>query len=157
MKRLLYVFRGFRHFLVSNSRHGTHSPFVYNLAEQVIYKKQDKKDIRGRMDNYLMNEIADYFGVVYTWSQQEVGKTNALYIENAVTTVDELATLQYKFHYIVLAGIYNGKKDRQRWRKVCQDKRFVVTIDLFFFGLIFYRREQPKQNFKLRFPFWKYL
>lgn len=142
---------------MSNSRHGTHSPFVYGLADEVIYKRLGEKNIPDHVSNRLANEIADYFGVVYTLSQQDAGRANALYIDDVVTTTEELVQLQYKFQYIVLAGIYNGKNNRRRWQSVCQDERFVVTIDMFFFGLIFYRTEQPKQNFKLRFPFWKYV
>ena len=28
-----------RHYLISHSRHGTHSPFVYKLVDEVLYRK----------------------------------------------------------------------------------------------------------------------
>src|SRR5690606_3191570 len=37
-----YYFDYIYHFLVSNSRHGTHSPFVYALTEKVIYNPSYK-------------------------------------------------------------------------------------------------------------------
>lgn len=156
MKRLRYFWCLIGHFITSNSRHGTHSPFVYALAADVVYKRQNKKYENKHVANRLVNEIADYLRVSCTFSQGEVGPDNALCVENVVTTVDELAELQHQFQYIVLFGIYNGTDNINRWGKVCRDERFVVTIDFFFFGLIFYRTEQPKQHFKLRFPFWKY-
>ncbi len=40
---LRFTFDYLRHFISSNSRHGTHSPFVYQLADEVIYDFSPKK------------------------------------------------------------------------------------------------------------------
>src|SRR5690606_16115486 len=37
MYKLRFHFEYVRHFLMSHSRHGTHSPFVYRLVDEVIY------------------------------------------------------------------------------------------------------------------------
>jgi len=41
MISLSYIFRFLQHYLKANTLHGTHSPFVYDLLENVIYKKTE--------------------------------------------------------------------------------------------------------------------
>lgn len=40
MRAIRYWLNYTKHFLVSNGRHGTHSPFVYRLVDEVIYAEQ---------------------------------------------------------------------------------------------------------------------
>jgi len=128
---------------------------VYALAENVIYRPSHTKRAKEQSDNWLIHEIADYYGVVYTSSLRDTGEDKALYVQDAAMSMEDLAALQHQFQYIMLRDIYKTKNNRQRWRTICQDERFVVVIDLFFFGLLFYRTEQPKQYFRLRYPFWR--
>src|SRR5690606_15415280 len=131
VNKLLYVFYYFRHFLIAHSRHGTHSPFVYALAENVIYSSSEKRNGKNRNRDWLMSKIADYYGVVYTSSPQNACDTKALYVQDVTISVTDIAALQKQFRYIVLADIYRNKSDRRRWRAICQDERFIVTINLF--------------------------
>lgn len=155
MKRLTLILRYILHFLGSNSRHGTHSPFVYALAEQVIYKRGWNTGKATKGYKRLLSEIADHFEVTYTSMPSDHGKDKALWLTNPQISVEELVLWQHQFRYIVLEHIHRSAEDRNRWRSLQGDERFVVTIDLFFFGLVFYRTEQSKQHFKLRYPFWK--
>jgi hypothetical protein len=36
------------------------------------------------------------------------------------------------------------------WEQIKADPQVKVSIDLFFVGLVFFRKEQVKENFKLR-------
>lgn len=143
-----------RHFFGSNSRHGTHSPFVYNLAEQVIYAKRTPIYRHERPASRLINEIADYYQIDYTPSSFDIGQDKALYVDYTMG-IQELAAAQLEFKYLVIPDIYNGVYHKNRWKNICKDPRFIVCVDLFYFGLVFYRTEQRKQVFKLRFPFWR--
>lgn len=155
MKRLTYIFRYIKHFFEANSRHGTHSPFVYALAEDVIYKRSSPKGKTKKGYEGLLQEIADYYQVRYTHKPDETGEDRALWIRGMQFEVDELASYQHQFRYIVIEQIHASAKESARWAALQRDDRFVVTVDMFFFGLLFYRTEQPKQHFKLRYPFWK--
>lgn len=157
MKRIILLPRYIRHFLEANSRHGTHSPFVYALAEQVIYKRSAYRDEKVKGYKGLLHEIAEYFSVTYSFDPSVSSEDKALWLRDGRISVDVLALLQHQFRYVVIENIHNSAKDRARWNILQRDSRFVVTIDLFFFGLLFYRTEQPKQHFKLRYPFWKYV
>ena len=46
--------------------------------------------------------------------------------------------------------IYNSKEMIDSWTKIKQDSRVSVTVDLFYFGLVFFRKEQKKEDFKIR-------
>jgi hypothetical protein len=90
------------------------------------------------------------------FSPQDIDAVKAVCMRAIDASVDEYAELQHRCRYLVLTDIYRSKLDRVIWQQIIEDQRFIVTIDLFFFGLIFYRTEQPKQHFSLRFPLWKY-
>lgn len=149
-----YLWRLFTHFISSNSRHGTHSPFVYRIADEVIYTKS-KSASGGNKPQILLYDLAAYFEVDYAPLHLETGKDKALIIEDEMADIEQLAILQRQFKYVVVPDIYRAKRRKQLWESVCRDPRFIVCIDLFYYGLIFYRSEQPKELFKLRFPYWR--
>ncbi|HAW19830.1 MAG TPA: hypothetical protein DCX14_06575 [Flavobacteriales bacterium] len=53
---------------------------------------------------------------------------------------------------IVLHDIYWSKGMEKAWASVKQDPDATVTIDLFFMGLVYFRKNQEKEHFKIRFP-----
>ncbi|MDC1221956.1 class I SAM-dependent methyltransferase [Salibacteraceae bacterium] len=53
---------------------------------------------------------------------------------------------------IVLHDIYWSEGMRKAWKKIKADNDATVTIDLFFFGLVYFRREQRKEHFSIRYP-----
>lgn len=141
------------HFLTSNSRHGTHSPFVYKIANEVIYSKSKPTTLRLSKQR-LLDDIASYFQVKYTRLTADLGIDKALIVSENVD-IQQLITIQKEYKYIVVHDIYKSDFAIKLWKSICSDPHFIVCIDLFYFGLIFYREEQPKQLFKLRFPYWR--
>src|SRR5690606_31069785 len=68
--RMRYLISYVWHYLVSHSRHGTHSPFVYALADQVIYNPNYNitrfvKFPEGFNAPYitLLGKILDFWGI----------------------------------------------------------------------------------------------
>jgi len=51
----------------------------------------------------------------------------------------------------ILDDIHWSAEMEQAWAAVQQHPAVTVTIDLFYVGLVFFRRNQPKQHFTLRF------
>jgi hypothetical protein len=39
----------------------------------------------------------------------------------------------------------------EAWDNIKAHPAVMLTIDLFYIGLVFFRKEQPRQHFKLRF------
>lgn len=68
-------------------------------------------------------------------------------------------TLQY-FHtllplihndsVLIFDDIYWSESMTQAWEVICAHAEVTVSIDSFYWGLIFFRKEQPKQHFKIR-------
>jgi predicted O-methyltransferase YrrM len=51
----------------------------------------------------------------------------------------------------VFDDIYWSAEMAEAWRQIKAHPQVTLTIDLFRVGLVFFRKEQPKQHFKLRF------
>lgn len=53
---------------------------------------------------------------------------------------------------IILHDIYQSTEMQSAWKKIKNDADVQVTLDLFFFGLVWLDLPQAKQDFKIRFP-----
>jgi len=228
--------------LKSNNRHGTHSPFVYTFADQVLYAKTSKINesiefqrtqmIQSKgifqeftlsyfVDNYtlsskfgrLLSRICSFYSIgnihefgwctgietnyllesflesprpfSYKYFNQEKNqikeKCNQDFWENhdfsAVEVVENLDSQPslFFFHWsifnedafwtqlervfihiknddiIVVNGLRNNENTIINFMRLKNDPRITVSIDLFEMGLFFVRKEQPKQDFMLRF------
>ncbi|SHI55594.1 Methyltransferase domain-containing protein [Hymenobacter daecheongensis DSM 21074] len=51
----------------------------------------------------------------------------------------------------ILDDIHWSAEMARAWRTIKQHPEVMLTIDLFFIGLVFFRKNQPKQHFTLRF------
>ncbi|AQS93459.1 hypothetical protein BXQ17_04880 [Polaribacter sp. BM10] len=50
----------------------------------------------------------------------------------------------------IFDDIYWNQEMQEAWLKIKNDKNVTVTVDLFYFGLVFFRKEQAKEHFKIR-------
>jgi predicted O-methyltransferase YrrM len=71
----------------------------------------------------------------------------------------KVATLQYFEQLLasvhndsvfIFDDIYWSKSMTDAWEFIKQHPQVTITIDTFFWGLVFFRQEQPKENFKIR-------
>lgn len=51
----------------------------------------------------------------------------------------------------IFDDIYWSKEMKEAWLEIKNNPQVTVTIDLFFLGIVFFRKEQAKQNFVLKF------
>jgi hypothetical protein len=51
---------------------------------------------------------------------------------------------------VFVNGIYRTGNSHQLWKDIKELKQVKVTIDLFYCGLVFFRKEQVKEHFKIR-------
>lgn len=137
---MLYSIRRIQHYLTANSRHGTHSPFVYALADELIYNKEWK---RGES---LMQDIQDYYAC------KGFDAKSFVMVDLLAHSANDILRLQNEYFMVFVRNIYHSKAYRQ-WKLMQENENFIVLIDLFEFGIVCKRKEQPKENFKLRYPY----
>ncbi|WDF68016.1 hypothetical protein PQ465_17175 [Sphingobacterium oryzagri] len=148
-----------KHFLRANSRHGTHSPFVYRLADKVIYAKAG--DSAGRVIlppvfpvryRQLMHDllVAMNIEMLETFSGQ-VGSA-AIWVPLNAGALHELLE-QVAGGTVVI--VHEPYRARRKWRALIADPTIIVSIDLFHFGILMTRAAQRKENFELRYPYWR--
>lgn len=247
-----------KHRLIANNRHGTHSPFVYSLADEVIYDFSHKPEYKSiealrkkllnddsgvllqdflpdsgfapeknykisRLLKLLMNaskidqllfriiraaqtettfEMHSNFGITTAYlaaakpsskviaieseeALREIATKNlqslkvenvqqlpnGYTLENTLTNISKLDVLYIhaknsaidifrefemclpKIHvnsFLIFDHIYADKKRKASWSEIKNHPQVTVTIDLFWIGLVYFRKGQAKQHFKLK-------
>lgn len=158
-----YYWDFLKHFLTSNSRHGTHSPFVYGLADQVIYRHIHMTTLKTSVpDGFapvyfpLLQDMLAYLSIeeLVTFDADTDAPSLLVLDLKSVSTDDIMMTLRTG-KTIIVHEPFKTRQSKRIWEKLIQETAVVVSIDLFHFGLLFYREGQQKENFKLRYPFWR--
>lgn len=150
------------HFFVSNSRHGTHSPFVYGLASRVIYHVSRVQphtvavpsDFEPKYKSLLL-AILTYMEVQELAYFREDAHADALFADWRSLPTDTIIEAVRKGKIIVVDEPFQTRETKRIWQQLVQNPDVVISINLFHFGLLMYRKEQRKENFRLRYPFWR--
>lgn len=144
----------------SKNQHGVHSPFVYDFITKGLYKKTTKgqKLTIEKIQNLsckrkkILLKIVNYFNVnqIFTnirdANRLSDQKWNLVFLNN----LDSQKLIPNSNYFIVVNGIHKSEKTFSSWKNIIKYKEATVTIDLFYFGLIFFREEQEKEHFILR-------
>ena len=157
----MYQFLSYLKFLWnSKNQHGVHSPFVYDFITKGLYKKITNNQIReieeiqklSNKKKKIFLKIVNYFNVNQIFTKIEKAnklsdkKWNLLYLDS----LDNQQLIPNPNYFVVVNGIHKSKKALNNWKSIIKNKEATVTIDLFYFGLIFFREEQEKEHFIIR-------
>lgn len=63
---------------------------------------------------------------------------------------EQLKQLSHNESIIIIDDIYWSREMLEAWELIREDSDATVTLDLYYFGMVFFRREQKKQHFKIR-------
>ena len=163
--------------LKSTNQHGVHSPFVYGLVTQCFYDKNPYPEYAWLpfKKQRLVFRCTRYFDVENVVVQEE-GKVYRKAIENAnpKAVVSDIGKIPEKTQLVflgsipepslfqklmaplgneaivIIKGIYQSKNSTISWQQIKQLEKVRVTIDIFHFGFVFFRKEQAKQDFVIR-------
>ena len=70
--------------------------------------------------------------------------------ESTLQYFNALLTNIHNDSIFIFDDIYWSKKMTEAWEIIKQHPKVTVTIDTFFWGLVFFRKEQGKEHFKIR-------
>lgn len=150
----------------ATNEHGVHSPFVYAFVTKCLYSKT--KFNVSKTVNVLL-KMLDYFNIQKIHLVNEnatLSKTineqfDTIEFDNSSADFIYINTLKNVDIYSVLLknkAIHNESiifidciiEDRELWNTLIKNEKFTVSINLFYCGILFFRREQVKEDFKIR-------
>ena len=75
---------------------------------------------------------------------------NALPTENIFEYFQKTLVAVANETIFIFEGIHNNAKKEKIWNRIQEHSRVTVTIDIFSWGLVFFRKEQAKEHFTIR-------
>ena len=150
----------------ATNQHGVHSPFVYDYVTKCLYKKSD---LRLPVSLKILVKSLDYFdcttvGLFHEKTDTEekiknvcpdisftLIKSDALYtaIENLEFEDIKPSQLQNDT-VLVVNSIHRSALNFKKWEVLKGLPQVSVTLDLFYCGVVFFRKEQVSEHFKIR-------
>ena len=112
---------------------------------KTIFKKHHLKNIHlisGHFNEIIKNQTPQTFDLVFFDGNHQKEAT-LQYFETLIQTT----------HYnsvFIFDDIYWSKEMTEAWETIKQHPKVTVTIDTFFWGLVFFRKEQVKEDFVIR-------
>ncbi|WP_282143423.1 hypothetical protein [Cellulophaga baltica] len=161
----MYWLRYLSFLFSSTNQHGVHSPFVYTLVTKGLYKKDKYTSIKSLntalklLDYFKISEINlkdqnETFKALITEKFPNIDQDNNsesfIYLDNlSDKNVLFLKELE-RFNNDTLIYINNINKNYAHWQALITLEKIKVSIDTFHGGILFFRREQVKEHFKIR-------
>ena len=161
-----YQVKAYLKFLLqSTNQHGVHSPFVYDFVTKGLYKTENNlvslnsfpefKNLTNK-EKKVVSKIINYFKIKEiqiknTYSIKDLDKNHKTLIYKNIKNkyLDKIIDSKLK-SCILINGIHQNKKAELKWLEIIKNKNATVTIDVFYFGIIFFRSEQVKEHFNIR-------
>lgn len=166
---MLSLFKYLKFLLTSNNQHGVHSPFVYNFITQSLYTKPRYKG--NKVLDVLLKSIIHFDAKVIQLPNGDSVLKN-LIRESSPETVfqgksydiiylehpDEVSHQEYspsgnRVHndsMLLINSIHKNKKTEGNWENIKKWEHVTVTLDFFYCGAVFFRKEQAEEHFKIR-------
>lgn len=165
------IFDYLQFWFAANNEHGIHSPFVFNLLTRGLYHSDRRWKGQSRKQQFIDRLIA-YFEpqriavldkqALQVRTTQEIVEFDCestipydCLIFNGTTASNwpSIATVIPHLHNDSLWIIDRRSKEasiEKYWQEVVASEEMIVTLDFYYFGVAFKRKEQLKQHFKLR-------
>ena len=154
-------------FLKATNHHGIHSPFVYSYLTKCLYLKPKKS--KDKTLDVLLKSIVyfnftrikiignnDYEKALKNYLPNlnfDDSKVDLLYYETPNFVEPITMTSHYELHndsLIIFNNINKNSKPYSYWSNFTKWKKATVSIDCYYCGVIFIRREQEKEHFFIR-------
>jgi len=163
---MYYLLQYLKHLLTATNQHGVHSPFVYNYLTKCLYTKAKHK--ASKSENVVLKSIPYFsiekFGIIakdlriedrilkeFGLKALQEDSLDLIYIDNPKE--DILAIHKNQIHndsMIFVKNIHRTKDNTSTWEALKRNEIVTVSIDMFYCGILFIRKEQAKEHFKIR-------
>ncbi len=91
---------------------------------------------------YLLSKNPNLYFVFFGENNCKQGTLNYFYL--CLKNVNEASIF-------VFTDMYSSPEMKEAWDKIKDNNQVTVTIDLFFMGIVFFRKEQVKQHFVIKY------
>jgi hypothetical protein len=146
-----------------------HSPFIFEYITQCIYSKKSHsnhkgKDIVLKSLTYFQCQSITILPIdlgfekrvkkIFPSISPESFSAELIYLSDCTEELLEAYIYGNKGTgnntVVILENIYKNKKSADLWEKVKASEKVTVTVDMFYCAAIFFRKEQVKEDFKIR-------
>jgi len=166
---MFYRFFAFlKFFFTATNQHGVHSPFIYNFVAKCLYKKSKFKGVK--TIRTLLKSIANFKAKkVHITSKNMYAQSQVKNIFPQIEFDNHPCDIMYldwpnadKFHgltednlfhnntMILVNNIHLNKENTNIWELMKDNEKVTVSVDMFHCGVLFFRKEQAKEHFKIR-------
>ena len=124
-----------------------HSSQIASIAEDFFHKSglQNVEVLKGDFDNYLSMALDKFQTIDFVFFDGNHRYIPTIeYFEQCLPKINPNTV--FLFH-----DIYWSEEMSRAWKKIQTYEQVIVSVDLFYFGLAFFRNNQPKQHFILKF------
>jgi len=97
--------------------------------------------VNDRFDHYL-NDLDHPLDLIYLDGHHSYEATGQLF--------EQLLPFTHNDTLLIIDDIYWSRDMQRAWQEIIAAQKVTVSVDLYWMGLIFFRKEQPKQHFRLR-------
>jgi hypothetical protein len=141
-----------------------HSPFVFELYNDCIKTKSNIKlpnysltaddYFNKRCDSIIaklkLKFAAHYFTTISTDLSSEI--PFIFYVEDkvALEVIQQKLNSAHNDSLMIVKNMYASAKQTENWQQLKTTQNVTTSIDLFFMGFLFVRKEQRRQEFRLR-------
>ena len=92
--------------------------------------------------DFLSENTSEKFDLIFIDGDHN-GERTLLYFNSLLKNI-------HNDSVIIFDDIYWSKEMTEAWQKIIADENVTVSIDTFQWGMVFFRKEQPKQHFVVR-------
>ncbi|UCD62112.1 MAG: hypothetical protein JSV59_05985 [Flavobacteriaceae bacterium] len=152
----------------ATNQHGIHSPFIYRFVTKGLYDKHKYSRSKSlntflKCINYfnpnsidfeagnelIRNKVKEQFPSLSFEGPFDMKFFGGLKTESQVSAMEHYAE-QHPAGIIYIDNISKNKNSKEIWNKLILADFVIVSVDLYFGGLLFFHKTQAKEHFKIR-------